>query len=379
LVGKDVSEVAEVMFVPKDSRGPRVISKEPMHQLRLQMSFFDWFSAYLERKTNKRINFADQSINRRLAHEGSITQKFATIDLKEASDRLSSRYVASLFEHISVLRYFVRNRSTHYRLPSGKTGRMFKLSGMGSGLTFSLLAFVVYVSVVSAICKRVPKALHSYVRRNVYVYGDDLVVPSQFVKFAQQGLSNSGLVINVDKSYTRGYFRESCGGDYYYGNNVTPVRLRLSNSKMAFERGHLRPRDPRFFVLQTERHCRELVKAGLNRSANYLYDVIQSWTGELPLVSGDSPVIGRYSLTGTAYETDDNGNYELVKAWIASPVVRSPKGICPYKAMSHSLKPTEVSWKDMMYPGEGSRVGELVSPRHIRLYRKPVSAFRLCG
>lgn len=373
----DTSRVAEVLFVPKDSRGPRVISKEPLHQLRMQMAFFDWFSNYLEDSTNGRINFANQSINRRLAHEASISRKQATIDLKEASDRVQSKFICALFEHCSSVRYFVRKRSTHYKLPSGYTGRMYKLSGMGSGLTFSLLAFTVYVSVVAAICERVPKALHSFVRRNVYVYGDDLVVPSHFYDMAKQGLERSGLLINVSKSYSKSFFRESCGGDYYYGNDVTPARIRLSNSSISFNNGVIVPANLPNVILQLERHCRELVKKQLFKTAEFLYQVIESVTGKLPLVAGDSPVIGRWSETPPVYETDLQGNYETLRVLVPSPVKGSSKGLCPYKALSHSLKPTEVSWTRNVFPDDGSLAAQVSVPRQVKLYRRKVSAFRL--
>lgn len=380
-VAQDTADRAEVLFVPKDSRGPRVISKEPMHQLRLQMAFFDWFSKKLENSTNRRINFADQSINRSLAREGSKSRTITTVDLKEASDRLSANFVADLFEHCSVVRYFVRTRSLRYALPSGKTGRMHKLSGMGSGLTFSLLAFVVYLSVVAAICERTPKVLHSYIRRNVYVYGDDLVLPTRFYDMAVQGLERSGLKVNLSKSFSKSYFRESCGGDYYYGNNVTPVRLRLSNSRVSFNKD-FRSLDLQGFsfpVLQVERHCRELVKKSLYYTADFLYSAIESQTGPLPRIAGDSPVIGRWNEDSFDYETDVHGNYISINAYVPSPVKASSKGLCPYKALSHHLKPTKVSWRDVVYPDEGSLASEVTVPREVKLYRRKVSAFRLMG
>lgn len=381
LVAKDTCSVAEVLFVPKDSRGPRVISKEPMHQLRLQMSFFDWFSKYLENSTKKRINFADQTVNRELARTSSISKKYATLDLKEASDRISYKLCSRVFQHIPVLRYFITKRSTHYRLPSGKTGRMAKLSGMGSGLTFSCLAFLSYVSVVTHLCERTPKRLHSYIYRNVYVYGDDIVVPSVFTQMAAAGLVKSGLMVNTTKSYFRSHFRESCGGDYYYGNDVGPARLRLQNAAVNFlaaERSiHIGSHSAG--VLELERHCRELIRKGLYNTADFIYSVLESRLGKLPNIAGESPALGRYCEYGTDYQPDDNGNYGDVLVTMPAPVQVSSIGLCPYKALANSLRPREVSSLAYLYPDDGN-LGDGVSvPRRVRLYKQKVSAYRLMG
>jgi hypothetical protein len=42
----------------------------------------------------------------------------------------------------------------------------------------------------------------------------------------QTALEAFGLKINERKSFSNGFFRESCGGDYYRGYDVTPVYLR---------------------------------------------------------------------------------------------------------------------------------------------------------
>jgi hypothetical protein len=60
----------------------------------------------------------------------------------------------------------------------------------------------------------------------VYVYGDDIIVPSLFYEEAVNGLQRIGLIVNLSKSFADGPFRESCGGEYYNGIDVTPVRVR---------------------------------------------------------------------------------------------------------------------------------------------------------
>ena len=58
------------------------------------------------------------------------------------------------------------------------------------------------------------------------VYGDDIIVPVEYVQAVITALEAFGLKVNRDKSFWNGKFRESCGGDFYAGRWITPVRLR---------------------------------------------------------------------------------------------------------------------------------------------------------
>jgi hypothetical protein len=64
----------------------------------------------------------------------------------------------------------------------------------------------------------------------VSVYGDDIIIPTYAYEHLIQLLTALGFVINRDKSFGTGAFRESCGADYYYGINVRPFFLKESIS-----------------------------------------------------------------------------------------------------------------------------------------------------
>lgn len=231
----DEWKLSQVMFVPKDSRGPRVISKEPMFLLKMQMSFLDWSTEALELETNFRINFADQSKNRELAQQGSIDGKITTADLKEASDRIRYSVALAIYGNSPVFNYFLTKvRSTHSVIKSKKsvkTIRLTKLSGMGSGLTFPILALTIHIAVCTMISKR--HALpYKEVSDQVYVYGDDLIVPTMYYHHVKPALEAVGLMLNSSKSFSKGPFRESCGGDFLNGKEVSPIRLKLTSSKL---------------------------------------------------------------------------------------------------------------------------------------------------
>lgn len=332
-------KTSEVMFVPKDSRGPRTISKEPLHLLRGQMSFFDFAVDSLEKDSKSGIRFRDQSVNRELARVSSIDRSWATLDLRDASDRISYDLVLTLVNECPGLRYFItRMRSTHTKLPNGDIITLRKLAGMGSGLTFPFLAFLCHLSVCSYVCLRHGKS-YMEVAPRVHVYGDDVVIPNEWYDAAVRGLSASGLVVNTDKSYERSHFRESCGGDYYLGNDTTPVRLKLTQGGLAS------PQDARDGILklsgdgallQLERHARELVKAGLYRLSNEIYKLLRKAGVPLPEVAGSSPVLGRYILYPNRISDDP------VEACLPGPSYVTMHNMCPYKLLRDFLLSREV-------------------------------------
>jgi hypothetical protein len=62
----------------------------------------------------------------------------------------------------------------------------------------------------------------------VFVFGDDIIIPTQAAEFIVDDLESFGLVVNRTKSFWRGAFRESCGVDAFNGVNVTPVRWKTT-------------------------------------------------------------------------------------------------------------------------------------------------------
>lgn len=353
-------KVAEVLFVPKDSRGPRTISREPLHLLKVQLAFFDYMSKSLERDSKHRINFENQQINRDLAREGSITGDYATLDLKEASDRVRVSLCERIFKYAPAVRWFIANaRSTHCRLPSGDTLELSKLGNMGNGLTFPLMAMVTQLSAVTAVSvfHRLPLR---EVARQIYVYGDDIICPREWVESVDIGLAFSGLKVNTFKSFSQGNFRESCGGDYFNGHDVTPVRLRLSGAKLK-EPSAYKLMVPMVLedhgILQLERHCRELRKAGLFGLSDYYYRQIEKVI-PLPPVSGASCVLGRWDER--IFDVIDD-----IEAYVPAPQQDDSLYACPHKYLGRFLKSTEDALN-------GTTFGVVPVPRSVKLKKKVV-------
>lgn len=211
---------ARVLLVPKDSRGPRLISCEPLDYMWIQQGLGRAIVRHVENLELTKFNvfFTDQGPNRRGAQLGSSNGRYATLDLNEASDRVSLELVRLLFPP-RIAEYLEACRSLTTVLPSGEVLALKKFAPMGSALCFPVLALTTWAILTAG-------APDTDTREGILVYGDDVIVPTAQAANAIEQLESFGLKVNRDKSCTGGFFRESCGMDAFKGVDVTPVRLR---------------------------------------------------------------------------------------------------------------------------------------------------------
>lgn len=167
-----------------------------------------------------------QDVHRQVACAASKSGEFCTIDITSASDTLCSALVrlgmpSGWLNHLSDLRSpFTRVKGTWYRLE--------KFSSMGNGFTFEL-----ETAIFAAICLSVAPWLTP--GKDMWVYGDDIIVPSETAQDVIWALKFCGFTTNQRKTYTSGYFRESCGGDFFDGRAVRPYYLKeLPNEPQHF-------------------------------------------------------------------------------------------------------------------------------------------------
>jgi hypothetical protein len=215
-----------ISTVPKKTEIDRCIAMEPDVNMALQLSV----GRYLRRRLLKfGIDIRDQTLNQRLAREGSINDNLATIDLSAASDSLSIRLVRDLLtpDWFALLDDL---RSQKGQLPDGKEIVWEKFSSMGNGFTFELETIIFYALSRAAIEEEVlaeSNSLEGYSHHHTLsVYGDDIICPSKYADNVIMILRNVGFATNVEKTFTRGPFRESCGKHYYNGYDVTPIYVR---------------------------------------------------------------------------------------------------------------------------------------------------------
>lgn len=205
---------SRLTIVPKDSRGPRIICMEPHETMFIQQGLMRAIYDHIENYScfKGRINFTDQEVNRKLAYSSSIDKHYATIDLKDASDSVHWYHILDMFPTEWLLP-LIATRSERVLLPSGKFHVMKKYAPMGSALCFPIEAIFFF-----SICKLVTD--------DVYVYGDDIIVPVDCVHQVIEMIEAHGLKVNRDKSFTSGHFRESCGAEYYYGHDISIVKIK---------------------------------------------------------------------------------------------------------------------------------------------------------
>lgn len=214
---------ARMIAVPKDSRGPRLISEEPLEIQYLQQGLLNRLVPFCEREsraTRGFVNFTNQEINGDLALQASKTGEWATIDLADASDRVSDYLVYLLFPG-SIYRHLHALRSHYTILPTGKKVRLNMFAPMGSAICFPIQALTFW-----ALCKGAIHKSAATGDSRVYVYGDDIIVPNDKYSVVCEGLEAVGLRVNHSKSYHTGFFRESCGVEAWKGHIVTPLRLK---------------------------------------------------------------------------------------------------------------------------------------------------------
>lgn len=215
-----------ITFVPKDRKVDRSIAIEPRMNLFLQLGMDHIIRTRLKRFG---CNLDDQSKNQELARIGSITGKYATLDLSAASDTISLAIVEELFPPVWV------DAMKTLRSPTGRFGRTQKpfayekLSSMGNGYTFVIESLIFLAVCYAALqCYKTTSGAQGSIslHDDVAVYGDDIVVPVALVSRLKDLLHYCGFTVNVEKSFESGPFRESCGKDYFSGHLVRPLFLR---------------------------------------------------------------------------------------------------------------------------------------------------------
>lgn len=202
-------------FVPKSSKTHRTIAKEPECNMFLQLGVGEYMARRLSLFGNSKY---DQTRNQRMAREGSITGRLATIDLARASDSISWRLVCDLLPEDWV--QYLDDIRSHYYLLDGKWFHYEKFSTMGNGFTFELETILFY-ALTLAVC-----GLTLEQRGLVSVYGDDIICPADKAEDVISLLRRVGFETNTDKTFYRGPFRESCGKHYFNGVDVTPFYVR---------------------------------------------------------------------------------------------------------------------------------------------------------
>jgi hypothetical protein len=218
--GTTVVSGSRLSTAPKNEDTVRIIAIEPSGNMVLQLAagrYIEGALRYIGVDITKQ-----EPLNKALALLGSITGGVATLDLSKASDRILPLLIRRLWPS-NWYNLLVRLRSPTTEASDGSVHVLHMMSTMGNGFTFPMMTLTLLALIYAN------RAVHHSLKRRLYidynmtgVYGDDMIVPAHESGTLINVLTSAGLVVNVDKSYTEGPFRESCGGDYYKGWDVTP-------------------------------------------------------------------------------------------------------------------------------------------------------------
>jgi len=262
----------KLSFVPKSCKTLRAIIVEPIINGFYQKGIGKEMKKLLRAVG---LNLSDQKPNQNAALRGSRDGDIATLDLVGASDNMAYGLVLDQippgwFHLLEV----GRTSTVEYE---GKIFELQKFSSMGNAYTFELESLIFY-SLALSTCEYL--GLSS---KDVRSYGDDIVVPVGAVDLLKDVLDYCGFSINLDKSYWKGPFRESCGADYLYGMDIRPFYLKEQISERTLYLMH------NWFVRHCEPQLAAVVKSFV-RPDIALYG---------PDGYGDGHLIGDYTLRQT--------------------------------------------------------------------------------
>ena len=290
------SESSRMIAVPKTFKGPRLIASEPTsHQwcqqavksFIAQKSESTWISGF--------VRFNDQSRNQELAVKASRDGSLATIDLSEASDRVTCRLVERACRaNMPLLRALSSCRTSYLTQNLDKKSpshiKLKKFSTMGSACTFPVETLLFLGIVLGSV-----HFVHHHGYKPVYnknyegsiaVFGDDIVAPTDCLDVIRAALTFLSFKVNDRKTFGSGYFRESCGVDAFKGFNITPIRIRAAGIPKAPES-----------VLSVIETVNNLFKAGYWHASARLKTTISEKL-MLPITRVGSGVIGFESFSG---------------------------------------------------------------------------------
>jgi len=350
----------KVTLVPKTLKTPRVIAMEPTCMQYAQQAIMKPLVESLERNDSLKwlIGFTDQLPNQELAREGSLHRNLATLDLSEASDRVSNQLVLALLNRTPFLSGAVQgSRSTNADVPDHGVIPIVKFASMGSALCFPIEAMV-FLTIIAEVWaesqgRRFTRQDRKVLKGLVRVYGDDLIVPVEIAQSLTDRLEAYGLKVNRSKSFWNGSFRESCGGDFYAGEWVTPVRVRSVFPESMRQTSA---------VVSTVSLRNQLFELGLTGSVEFLDSILERVLPVYPELPRGHSAIGRWVWGPVkASHMHPHLHTPFVKAYVVdAPLPSSPLGGAPAlmkffiersfeplskKAFSHAGRPSAVHIK----------------------------------
>lgn len=260
-------DIARLKFVPKTVKTARSICMESNTRMCFQQAYLSILLHMMDNNVCRRfIRLDDQAWNRALAEYGSYTSDIDTIDLSAASDSVHVDLVRGIFPNRE-LYYLLATRSNYVDVGSmGQPSlrKVKKFAPMGSALCFPVQSLVftsivilaavtdvydgclpIYDDNVSKLLDNLEQFVEKHFEKSAGyispllkryqpagIYGDDICVDRRLTQYVTGILADLGFSVNNGKSFTGSQaFRESCGGYYWLGHDITPLYFRIPYHK----------------------------------------------------------------------------------------------------------------------------------------------------
>jgi len=184
--------------VPKNNEKDRPICVEPLANILTQRRVGLGIRECLNDKLGIDLTSLAEKHKSRIADP-----KVATIDLENASDRISLRLV----EYLLPRRIFRLVSESRSEMTLGLDGEFYfikKVSSMGNGFTFELMSLIL-------------TCLARSFDPTATVFGDDIIVASDVANAVIEAIQGGDLIVNVQKTHINDGYRESCGAHYFDG------------------------------------------------------------------------------------------------------------------------------------------------------------------
>lgn len=227
---------SRLISVWKTFAKPRLIAAEPSEHQWCQQNLWHYFCERSSKTwIGDYVRFKDQSRNQALCIRGSRDGSLTTTDLSAASDRVTCHAVGQFFSGNAPLLVALqasRTRFLEQSICKDAAGKLTlrKFSTMGSACTFPIQSLMFFgICLAAIVTKRQLQARPTNLRllaRDVAVFGDDLIIPTDSRELLFRGLELLHFKVNKAKSFYTGLYRESCGVNAFRGVVVTPAYWR---------------------------------------------------------------------------------------------------------------------------------------------------------
>jgi len=248
LGGKVSSTVSKFRTVRKDNRSVRTMCMEPTTFMMCQQALMNGMVQAIDRsRLSSVIDIKSQERNRIAALQASEDGEFSTVDMKDASDRVSNKLVLGIFSG-KLLDYMQATRTYLVQLPADEEGTedvvaVNKFAPMGSAVCFPTQSII--FSLVAILCNHLyttgvnvaeyisegrsrVKNFVTTPREGTCVYGDDIIIPDCQTEDLFRLLIVLGFAVNTKKSFYGDLaVRESCGIYALDGQDITPLLFKV--------------------------------------------------------------------------------------------------------------------------------------------------------